>query len=118
MAYNVPTVDEFVTMFPEFGSIDEEVIAAAIVAANRSVDNSWTEGDFKNAILFLTAHNLQVAIDGIGGGGGEISSESLGQISVSYSKTSQQQDVFSSTAYGSRYLELLNANHGAPVLIV
>lgn len=115
MAYVKPTITDFNNTFPELlGIVPNAQLTIAIDQAARSVDETWVEADFANAILFLTAHNLVAAKESTAGG--DISSESFGPISVSYSKVAG--DPLAATSYGARYLELLNLNHGAPVLIV
>jgi Protein of unknown function (DUF4054) len=108
--YDPPTVEQFVAKFPEFTGRDA-AITVALAEAGRSVDNTWTAGDYPTAIMYLAAHVMTVGDSmGAGGGAGEIASESLGPISVSYAKTSGDKSLYSSTQYGLFYRRLLKKN--------
>jgi len=121
MSYVVPTLDDFVLRFPEFKETPAYQINAAMVEAMRKVDETWTEGDYAPAIMWLTAHILSSdtnAASTMGGVSGEIASETLGRISVTYRQAANGGGVgFGSTSYGTRYLELLRLNH-PPFLVV
>lgn len=128
MAYDAPTVAEFKTRFPALvvGKSDD-LIQMFLDEANRSVDNSWIEGDYKNAIMLLAAHNMTMedaAAGSSGGGSGSIgvASESFGGMSISYDKTDNADDAaakseWGGTEYGRRFYRLLKLNKPAIVSI-
>ena len=128
MAYDAPTVAEFKTRFPALvvGKSDP-LIQMFLSEANRSVDNSWLEGDYKNAIMLLAAHNMTMedaAAGSSGGGSGSIgvSSESFGGMSISYDKSDSSNDdaaksEWGATEYGRRFYRLLKLNKPAIVSI-
>ena len=128
MAYTAPTVAEFKTRFPALvvGKSDD-LIQMFLDEANRSVDTSWIEGDYKTAIMFLAAHNMSMedASVGAGGGGtgsGVVSSESFGGMSISYDNSDSANDdaaksEWGGTEYGRRFYRLLKLNKPAIVSI-
>lgn len=109
MAYEVPTVDDFQEEFPDIVAT-EEAIQSALDAAQRSVDESWTEGDFSRAILYLAAHFLmsKVAADATGADD-EISSLTIGPLSLTF-KDRKSLSEFESTLYGQEFTRLLRLN--------
>lgn len=113
MAYVVPTIDEFRELFTEFDERTDEEVTAALNAAATQVDTTWREADYKIAIMLLTAHFLAAAETAASGR--EISSESIGPLSVSYFKS--QAGWIETTGYGTRYQNLLEANH-PPILVI
>jgi hypothetical protein len=131
MAYDAPTTTELKTRYPEFTSIDDARVTLFIEDANRSVDDSWVEGDYKIAIMCLAAHMM--AIEGLlnpagstaaGATSGPITSEKLGDASVSYGERSGGRfgitgadAVLAATSYGQRFISLRNANHAGPQII-
>lgn len=120
MSYTAPTLDDFVLRFPEFKETPAYKINAAMIEVMRSVDETWIEGDYIPAILYLTAHVLSGDISAAEtvGNGGEIASESIGRISISYRQTASGGGAgLLSTSYGTKYAELRRLNH-PPFLIV
>lgn len=63
MAYTVPSVDDFRDRFPKWtGSVaSTSQIARGIARGQRNVDQTWTEGDYAEAILLYAAHWLTLA---------------------------------------------------------
>ena len=92
------------------------MVQSALDEAARSVDTSWREADYADAILYLSAHWLTA--EGSADQAGVIKSESFGPISVSYGSRSTSDEALASTQYGERFLELRRGNFGAPVLVV
>lgn len=122
MAHVAPTPAEFKARHTAFAALSDPVIQAILTEANRSVDTTWTEGDYKNAIMYLAAHILTTegALDStVIGKPGLISSESLGDASTSYAvaKSSRYEGELGSTIYGRRYLDLMRVNVGGPIVI-
>ena len=58
MAYVDPTSATLKARFPAFASVDDAVVSQAITEAMRSVDQTWTEGDYTLAIMLRAAHIL------------------------------------------------------------
>lgn len=122
MAYETPTISDFVTRFPALdGSVGDEVLQLLLDEALRYVDNSWREADYKDAILYLVAHWLS-SDDGTasasGQSSGDILSESFGPISVTYAQTTgANASELSSTSYGKRFAQLRRGNFPA-ILVV
>jgi len=118
MAYDLPTVADFRTKFPELeADLEDSEIQALLDEAARSVDDTWTAGDFKNAILYLAAHNQMTMANTAAFIDGDqlITSESIGGISVSYStagvtSSANSSSICAGSEYGQRYLALLRKN--------
>jgi hypothetical protein len=135
MAYIFPTVDDFRTKFPEFSELSDEAIQILLDDAGRAVDQTWTEGDYSNAILFLAAHYHELDLmattssDATAEGvpaGQTITSEHIGPISVSYGKAGAgassgsggvNTSTLDNTVYGQRYHDLLIKNIPAVLVI-
>lgn len=132
MAYETVTVEDFNARFPIFAEREPDQVAAVLAEAIGKVDTRWRAQDYKPAILYLTAHLLTMdnSQDGeepaIGpsGAGQVIASESIAGMSVSYfngsSNPSQGRvpsNDYEMTEYGRRYLRLLKANFGGPVVV-
>lgn len=127
MAYTAPTVAEFKIRFPTVvAGRSDELLQMDLDEAMRSVDISWMEGDYKNAIMYLAAHNITTEKAGEGAGGGVgsgvVSSESFGGMSISYDNTDSADDAaaksqWGSTEYGRRFYRLLKLNKPAIVSI-
>src|SRR5688572_22186440 len=105
MAHVAPTPQEFVARYPVFSAVSALTIQAVITEANRQVGTNWTEGDYKPAIMALTAHMLTTEghLDSnIIGKPGLITSESLGDASTSYATpgSSQSSSDYNGTPYG------------------
>jgi Protein of unknown function (DUF4054) len=133
--YTFPTVDDFRAKFPEFADLDDAYIQILLDDAGRAVDQTWTEGDYTNAILFLAAHYHELdlmattASDATAEGvpaGQTITSEHIGPISISYGKTGAgtssgsggaHASTLDSTVYGQRYQDLLIKNIPAVLVI-
>jgi len=114
--------------FPEFANIEDATIEFAIEEAALAVGNNWAYGS-SVGIMYLAAHLIAAgkaaAAVLAGGSGGEIASESIGRMSISYKTTNVSltnsgatPDDYTSSSYGRRYLELYDMNFGAPVVVV
>jgi hypothetical protein len=120
MPYTAPTRDEFIAAYPEFEDTEGTLIDNALARGGRNVDTTWFEDDYQTGYMLYAAHLLalnEIAAD-TGGEGGNIASESLGPISVSYSKSATADPTgFGVTSYGQQYYNLLKLNRGGPRII-
>lgn len=120
MAYTAPTVEEFRTKFPEFTDADysDAAVEAALNEAARSVDESWTEGDFKNARMYLAGHYLSVLQSaGVSLGQDNLKALSIGPLSLTFGDKVSFSE-FSSTPYGQQFRLLQKKNIGPAILVV
>lgn len=135
MAYTVPTAADLKAMFPAFASVADETVTLYITRGNRNVDETWTEGDFANAIMLAAAHYM--VLSGIGAGAeAQANAQGLsgfnlirsGQLTLQRGSSSGSSGVPSEwvgSVYGQQYWALLRANRpravvantGAPSLI-
>jgi hypothetical protein len=128
MAYDPPTYAEFIARFPIFDNQitwPQEMVEAVIVEATNNIDTSWREVDYKPAIMYQTAHILSIdsAAEGQEPSVGPqtfLSGESFAGMSMSYSQvqggTLGSSEIWGSTSYGRRYLDLLRKNKSGPVI--
>lgn len=128
MPYDAPTYAEFIARFPIFDNVlkwPQAMVELVIVEATNNIDTSWVETDYKNAIMYQTAHILSIdnAAEGQEPSVGPqtfMSGESFAGMSMSYSQvqggTLGSSEIWGSTSYGRRYLDLLRKNKGGPVV--
>lgn len=131
MPYTKPTVDQFRVKFPTFSGVGNPTVQAAIDEASASVDQSWIEADYQPAILYLAAHILVVdgaITDGLGLGAvggaiaaGVLSEAKVGDVTAKLASGGNSGGSsaggYGSTAFGSRYLQLLRRNQPAVALV-
>ena len=108
--------------FPEFASVDDDLIEIVMAEAGRWVDETWIEIDRDPATLHLAAHML--ASQGVLGQGvsavlGTPVSRKLGDAENRYASASASTDPgsLSRTAYGQYYLRLVRGNHPAVAVV-
>lgn len=122
MAYEAPTSAELIAMFPEFESVPEPIINEYIVMANRLVDDSWFEEDYKRAIMLLACHLMALMGYGTGpdsvGNASNMSVYSLvksGTLTLERAaKSSSSGWNFDATRYGRLFWFLLRLNRAGP----
>lgn len=119
----IPTATSIKTRFREFADVDDPIVEFAIEEARLEVGTNWNSG-YDLAIVYLVAHYISCSISASasGGGGdeGDIASESIGRLSISYARSPNADatpDDKTSTSYGRRYIDLLGRNFSGPVLI-
>ena len=122
MPYVIPTAAQLKARFPVFDALDDSYADLIIAEASRSVDTSWLEGDYQNAIIHLAAHMM--FSEGATGDidpatTGAIVSDKLGDASTTYANhaTSSSSSDYGTTIYGRGYLRLLRLNHPAVAVI-
>lgn len=128
MAYDAPTYAEFIARFPIFDNQikwPQSLVEAVLVEATNNIDTSWFEQDYKPAIMYQTAHilsidNAEEGQDPQVGPQTFLSSESFAGMSMSYQQvqggTLGSSEIWGSTSYGRRYLDLLRKNKPGPVV--
>jgi hypothetical protein len=122
MAISVPTATSLKLKFPEFNSVADGVVEFAIEEAQLEVDDSWIDDAHSSlGILYLAAHHLMVTLArGESGTGLLVKSESFAGMSVSYDTEQQSKPDpgdYTSTPYGSRFLELVAKNQ-PPIMLI
>lgn len=99
--------------FPEFQTVDDIACGFALEEAYLIVNQSTTVKARDICALYLAAHFLAVSSSTADSDGREVTSETIGRISVSYKATSNGPDApmvgdLQTTSYGGRYLQLKN----------
>lgn len=106
-----PTQKEFLTIFSEFTCEDSGKVEFLFDIAKSRVSetNFCDERSYRMAVYLILAHTLTILRPGCAENG-KVSSEKVGDISVSYDTTSGGDNEFSSTQYGLQYLRLIKEN--------
>ena len=96
------------TLFSEFSSVDDSLVQSYIDIAINYVNLSfWGSSRFDFIHSLMTAHLMKLnGADSSSTASGPVSSERLGDISVSYAVNSVNQSDFSSTKYGAQIIQL------------
>lgn len=119
MPHTAPNPAEVKARYPELFDVPDARVALVIDEAGGQVDTSWTERDYKPAIMALTAHMLvsEGALDGgASAGRGALISDKLGDATQTYearaarSQATGSDAELASTVYGQRFLALRRAN--------
>ena len=117
----VPTALSMKLKFPEFASMADGTIEFAIEEASMSISKGWvTEADQTLAHMYLTAHLLMVTLSRAASGTGQrIKSESMDGMSITYDTDGVTPDAgnYTTTEYGSRFLDLAKLNFPAVLVI-
>lgn len=120
MSIPTPTASALKLRFKEFASQDDPTIEFAIEEASLHVDDSWPVDRASLAILYLSAHYLMVSISRAQSGTGQrIKSQAMDGMSFTYADEEKKPDPadFTTTPYGSRYLDLVNQSFPGVLLI-
>lgn len=105
----------FKSMFPQMQSADDATLQTALDEASLFVDDTWTDTDIAFATFALAAHFVSVGETVAATGGQTVTSERIGQISVSYAATAAGTTTggypsLSTTPYGLLFLNLMQRN--------
>lgn len=116
-----PNVAAFVSMFPEFDSVDDTSVTIALEQAGQFVDDTWGNSE-SDAIMYLAAHFMALAQMTAQSGGRLVSSERIGQIQVTYAaaaavSVSTGGNPLGSTSYGRIFQDILSGL-GLGIMIV
>lgn len=123
--YDLPTATFVRTAFPAFAAVPDLMLDFWIARAARSVDTSWTQGDYTYAIALLAAHLMTT--NGLGAGAeiegyrsAGIARLKSGTLDVSFSDGAAggNGSAYDSTSYGRQFALLLRQNRGGPRVIV
>ncbi len=118
--FPIPTASAIKLKFPEFAAIPDGTIEFAIEEAALGVDDTWLPSNGTLAMMYLAGHLLMVTISRAESGTGQmIKSESLLGMTVAYDTDATKPDAgdYTTTPYGSRFLELLANNIPAVLLL-
>lgn len=124
MAYDLPTAAELKLRYPAFAAVADDTVTYWIEDATRSVDTSWSEGDYAPALMSLAAHNM--ALTGLGAeasalaslpaGVTRIKSASFEAAFTDAAANARASGSFDATRYGQEYLLLLRRNKAGPLV--
>jgi len=118
-----PTALSMKLKFPEFAGLVDTTIEFAIEEAgiNFTGNSNWvSDANQTLAYMYLTAHHLMVTLARVQSGTGQrIKSESMDGMSITYDTDGKTPDSgdYTTTSYGSRYLDLIEMNFPAIGLI-
>lgn len=113
----------FKSMFPGLATADDATLQAALDEAALYVDETWG-ADMVAATFYLGAHFVSVAQTMASTGGQLVTSERIGQISVSYAALSSPASSktggypsLSATPYGLMFLSLMRRNSAGIAIV-
>lgn len=117
--YTPPTSANLLALYPEFAQVRPSLIDYYLQRAARSVDESWTEGDFGYGRMTLAAHLMTLAGQGtsaealsVANGSGQFRSMAIGTLRLERFDAARDTSKLSSTRYGTEYARLLRLNRG------
>lgn len=116
--YAVPTAGHLLLRYPELSGIPTATLSYWLKDAARSVDESWSQGDFAPAIMALAAHRVAVATLGsdIPVGVNRLRS---GSLDIGFSDAlvrDRAGGALASTSYGVEFLAMQRRNRGGPLI--
>ena len=126
MAYEAVTPAQFKAAKPQFGAVADATVQMYLDMAGRVVDQSWTAGDYANAIIAFTCHLM--TLDGLGtdaaskshaSGAAEFETIKSGTLTLTrYAKEASADtsylDWLNSTPCGKFFVFLLRLNRAGP----
>jgi hypothetical protein len=122
--YAKPAAAHLIARYPAFASVPLTTVRAWLTDAERSVDDSWAEGDYAAALMSLAAHNMALAGLGAASGTGAIPAGvtrfKSGAMDVTVSEAAagaMAKGGYQATRYGREFALLLRRNKGGPRLL-
>lgn len=109
-------ISDVLLIAPELSNLSEPLIEFFIELAKDHVNETKWGARYKRAVCLLTAHLLTLKNRGAGGAGA-ITSESVGELSVSYGAVSDKADVLLTTTYGSMFYSLRKTLSITPMVV-
>jgi hypothetical protein len=102
---------------PELSALNPAQIEIYLDLAKSFVFETKWGAKYKSGVCLLTAHFLTLQSRG-GGASGHITSESVGELSVSYSSLASSSDEdYKTTTYGSMYIALRKTLKITPLVV-
>ncbi|MDC4238333.1 DUF4054 domain-containing protein [Pasteurella multocida] len=103
--------NSFITRYPEFEDADSEQVGIFIEDAKAEISEKHWGRLYGRGVMALAAHLLRISLntkENQGGAIHPISSETAGELSVSYTQSisNTSDDFYQTTAYGQEYLRL------------
>lgn len=126
MAYDLPTPAELKARYPAFAAVSDLTLQYWLTDAERYVDETWLEGDYKAALIAAAAHNAVragVAVAGsdvanmAGAGITDFQSASLRVRVSDEAVKAQLAGGWGTTNYGQEYFALLRKNKAGPRVV-
>jgi hypothetical protein len=120
MAYVDATAADLKAAFPRFDAVPDPTVEFWLTQARRSVDQSWTEGDYAMGQMLLAAHLMTLEGLGTGAEAEAAANGASGFKTIrSGSLTLERFDKGSAsgstgTSYGDRFAALARLNVGGP----
>lgn len=120
--YVKPAPGHLMTRYLAFSAVPTATIQYWLTDAERSVDTSWSEGDYAAALMALAAHNMALAglgteaasLAGVPAGITRMKSGSLELGFTDAAANARAEGGYSATRYGKEFIALLRRNRGGP----
>lgn len=122
--YAKPAPAHLSARYPAFAAVSSATIQYWLTDAERSVDATWSEGDYAAALMALAAHNMALAglgldsaaLGSIPSGLTRMKSGSLELGFTEAAANARMTGSFDATRYGQEYQALLRRNRGGPLV--
>ena len=98
-------LDHFKLMIVEFAELDEAFLIAHLDNADSLIDTRFDEAIRKNLVVFLAAHNIDLATKRKGSGG-QVTSISENKLKIEYAVNYEVKDNYDLSSYGREYKDL------------
>lgn len=121
MAYTSPTPAEFKARHPKFAAVADGLVSGLLGEAGRIASQSWTEPDWRDAVLNLAAH-LALEEGAIASNTG-LKKVKAGDAEAEFDTPSARLSgddgtTYGSTTYGRRFLAIFRRYSVGAVLVV
>ena len=99
---------------PEFALENEQFLLDHLTIAAESIDSSIRVPLLDNLIVYLAAHNIDLALKRKGSGG-QVKSIKEGALSIDYAVNSDIKSEYDMSSYGGKYMALVKSAIIAPI---
>ncbi len=123
MAYTDATAADLKAAFPRFADVEDATVEFWLTRARRSVDQTWTEGDYAMGQMLLACHLMTLAGLGTGAEAAAAAEGAAGFKSMRSGSFSLErfdngnggaQSTIMSTSFGQQFSALARQNVGGP----
>jgi hypothetical protein len=99
---------------PEFALEDEQFLLDHLTISQESISSMIRQPLLDNLIVYLAAHNIDLALKRKGSGG-QVKSIREGALSIDYAVNSNITSEFDMSSYGGKYMALVKSAIIAPL---
>lgn len=101
-------------LIPQFAQEDEQFLLDHLTISQESISSMIRQPLLDNLIVYLAAHNIDLALKRKGSGG-QVKSIREGALSIDYAVNSNITSEFDMSSYGGKYMALVKSAIIAPL---